>query len=465
MRYQGLSLGGGERRAIAEFLTGRTLRTSATGTAAGVCAKPPPFANPTTRPLWNGWGPSLDNTHVQSTTAAGLAASDVPHLRLKWAFGFQDATSAWAQPTIAGGRLFVGSQSGTVYSLNAATGCIAWTFTAHAGVRASVSVGPFGRHGRELRRGPRTSPIRSDLSTRVNAANGKLLWSRKVEEHPLVRLTGSPALFDGRLYVPTSSYEEGGKPAGYPCCTFRGSLLALDARTGDLVWQAFTIPETASLLRQLADGSEEWGPSGGAIWSAPTIDAKRGAIYVGVGNAYSGPVQPTTDAVVAFDLKTGAMRWSRQMTPGATDVFGCLPGEVNCREPSGTGLRLRRLTGAREATGRPRPHRRRTEIRSRLRARSRSPGRADLALSRRRRLRAWRHSVGRGRGCRARLRPGRRNLHTGTRRPARGGTRDRQARLVRGAAAAGVRQAESILQRGAVFRGDGDSRSGVLAVE
>jgi polyvinyl alcohol dehydrogenase (cytochrome) len=334
MRYQGLSLGGGERRAIAEFLTGRTLRTSVTGSATGVCAKPPPFADPTTRPLWNGWGPSLDNTHVQSTTAAGLIAADIPRLHLKWAFGFQDATSSWAQPTVAGGRLFVGSQSGTVYSLNAATGCIAWTFTAQAGVRASVSVGRSAGAGRNVTWAAYFSD-QIGFVYAVNAVNGKLLWRRKVDDHPLVRLTGSPALFEGRLYVPTSSYEEGGKPAGYSCCTFRGSLLALDARTGDIVWQAFTIPEKATLLRQFADGSEEWGPSGGAVWSAPTIDSKRGAIYVGVGNAYSGPMQPTTDAVVAFDLKTGAMRWSRQMAPGTTDVFGCVPGDVNCRERQG----------------------------------------------------------------------------------------------------------------------------------
>jgi polyvinyl alcohol dehydrogenase (cytochrome) len=334
MRYQGLALSGAERRAIAEYLTGRTLRGSVTGTAVGNCVKPSPLGDPLEGPVWNGWGPAITNTHAQSAARAGLTAEQVPRLHLKWAFGFPDSTSAWAQPTVAGGRLFVGSQNGTVYSLDAATGCVVWTFNAQAGVRASVSIGRRSGNGRT----PSYTAYFSDqkgFAYAVNAATGKLLWSRQVDDHPRVRLTGSPTLSDDRLYVPTSSYEEGGKPVGYACCTFRGSIVALDARTGDVVWKAYTIPDEPRLIRAYADGTEDWGPSGGAIWSAPTIDVKRGALYVGVGNSYSGPPSPTTDAVIAFDLKSGKMRWARQMAPGPTDVFGCLPGEVNCGDRSG----------------------------------------------------------------------------------------------------------------------------------
>jgi polyvinyl alcohol dehydrogenase (cytochrome) len=169
----------------------------------------------------------------------------------------------------------------------------------------------------------------------LDASTGRLLWTRKVDDHPLVRLTGAPAVHGGRVYVPTSSYEEGGKPPGYACCTFRGSLVALDAATGDVIWRSYTIPSVPTLLRAYADGTERWGPSGGAIWSAPTIDARRGAIYVGVGNTYSGTPQKTTDAIVAFDLRTGSLRWATQMNPGERDVFGCAPGDVNCGEKPG----------------------------------------------------------------------------------------------------------------------------------
>ncbi|MBI3493607.1 MAG: PQQ-binding-like beta-propeller repeat protein [Acidobacteria bacterium] len=333
MRYQGLALSGDERRAVAEYITGRSVSGSVSGATLGRCPIRPPVADPAANALWNGWGSTIENTHAQPGAQAGLTADQVPRLALKWAFGFPDATSAWAQPTVAGGRLFVGSQNGTVYSLDARTGCIAWTFEAHGGVRASVSIGPRG--------GGRSASYTAYFSDQngyayaVDAASGALLWSHKVDEHPLVRLTGAPTLHDGRLYVPTSSYEESGKPPGYACCTFRGSLVALDAKSGDEVWKAYTIVDRPTLIREYADGTQVWAPSGGAIWSAPTIDVKRGAIYVGVGNTYSGKAQKTTDAVVAFDLKSGAFRWARQMTPGERDVFGCTPGELNCGGKSG----------------------------------------------------------------------------------------------------------------------------------
>jgi len=333
MRYQGLSLSGAERRAMAEYLTGRKLRGTVTGAIAGRCASPSRLGDLSAGIDWNGWGPTALNTHFQPAARAGLDAAQVPRLQLKWAFGFPDATSSWAQPAIAGGRLFVGSQNGTVYSLDAKSGCIAWTFAAHAGVRASISIGSFRRPGQRRLTDAAYIADQQGYVYALNAANGTLLWSRKVDDHPLVRLTGSPTLFGDRLYVPTSSYEEGGRPPGYPCCTFRGSVVALDARTGDQVWKSYTIPDRPTLLRAYADGSQAWGPAGGGIWSSPTIDEKRGALYVAVGNSYSGPPQPTTDAVVAFDLKSGAIRWAHQLTP--TDVFGCVPGEVNCGDRPG----------------------------------------------------------------------------------------------------------------------------------
>ncbi len=153
MRYQGLPLNGIERRAIAEFLTDGRADASNSGrrrvgndpngglvAARSLCTPPVRFADPAAIPSWIGWSPGIANAHFQSADQAGLTAADLPHLQLKWAFGFPDAATSWAQATVAGGRVFIGSQNGVVYSLSATQGCVAWTFTAHAGVRAAVVV-------------------------------------------------------------------------------------------------------------------------------------------------------------------------------------------------------------------------------------------------------------------------------------------------------------------------------------
>lgn len=331
MRYQGLSLSGAERRAVAEFLTGKPVGADTRiDPSIGRCVAAPPMRNPASGPSWNGWSATLANTHFQPASAGRLTADDLPRLTLRWALGLPEATSAWAQPTIAGGRLFVGSQNGTVYSLDAKSGCVAWTFTAHGGVRGSVVVGPRagvpGKYSAYF-------TDQQGYAYALDAATGTELWTMRVDDHPLVRLTGSPVLYQDRLYVPTSSYEEVGKSPTYECCTFRGAIVAMDASTGRTIWRAYPIPEEPKMMGTRPDGGKSFGPSGGAIWSAPTIDARRGAIYVGVGNTYSGKTQPATDAIAAFDLKTGALRWAQQVTP--EDVYGCRSGEPNCGDKQG----------------------------------------------------------------------------------------------------------------------------------
>lgn len=332
MRYQGLSLSGGERRAVAEYLTGKQVGAeSKVDPSIGRCKVPTPLTGLAVGPSWNGWSADLQNTHAVSAKTGGLTAEQLPKLTLRWALGLPEATSAWAQPTVVGGRLFVGSQNGTVYSLDAKSGCVAWIFTAEGGVRGSVTVGP--RPGVPGKFNAYFSDQKG-YAYAVDASTGERLWSVQVDAHPLIRLTGSPALYQNRLFVPTSSYEEVGKSPTYNCCTFRGAIVALDTATGKTVWRAYPIPEEPTLMGKRPDGGESWGPSGGAIWSAPTIDPKRGLIYVGVGNTYSGKgSQPGTDGIVAFDLKTGAARWMRQLHPD--DVYGCRNGEANCGTQQG----------------------------------------------------------------------------------------------------------------------------------
>jgi polyvinyl alcohol dehydrogenase (cytochrome) len=237
-------------------------------------ATPGEFANPLNGPLWNGWGVNPQNTRYQDRTAAGLAAADVPRLKLKWAFGFPGELSADASPSIAGGRVFVGTQSGTVYALSAATGCVHWTFVADSAVRAAVTIAKIETNGASVYAafiGDRTGNVYA-----VDAATGSLIWKAHMDDHPFARVTASPTYHDGRLYVGIASGEEtAGSTADYECCTFRGSLVALNAATGARIWKTYTIADEPSRRTKNTAGTQLWGPSGAPIWSSRPSTRRR----------------------------------------------------------------------------------------------------------------------------------------------------------------------------------------------
>ena len=335
MRPQGSRLSGLERRAVAEFVTGKRIGGDVTGADKGRCGAAPStglIRDFTNGAHWSGWSPSQTNTRFQPSEQAGLRAVDVPRLVLKWSFGFPDASVAWAQPTVADGRVFVGSQNGTVYALNARTGCIYWTFSASGGVRTAMAVSaPRGSLPALVYFGDTAANAYA-----LNADTGALVWVRKVDDHPFARITGSPTFYEGRLYVPVSSYEEAqGADPQYPCCTFRGSVSALDGASGRVVWKTYMIADPPRRRGTSTGGVPLWGPAGSGIWSAPTIDANRRVVYVGTGNTYSPPAQPSSDAVVALDLNTGSIRWVKQVTPNDVYVINCRAGNPNCPDVTG----------------------------------------------------------------------------------------------------------------------------------
>jgi len=319
---------GVERRAIAEFVTGKTFSEafSTTPSPQAMCtAAAGEFANPLTGALWNGWGANTQNTRYQDDKMAGISAADVPKLKLKWAFGFPGELSADAQPSIAGGRVFVGTQSGTVYALSAATGCVHWAFRAEAAVRAAITIARLDQ---------RYVAFVGDRAANVyalDAATGAMIWKSHVDDHPFARVTASPTFYNGRLYVGVASGEEtAGAVAEYECCTFRGSLVALDAANGSRVWKTYTMDEPQRRGKNRI-GTQQWGPSGAPIWSSPAIDAQKNAVYVTTGNNYSGPANDRSDAFMAFDLATGKILWFRQMTAADDWNTACrLTDQTNC---------------------------------------------------------------------------------------------------------------------------------------
>ena len=324
MFRQGSELTEAERRAVAAFLAGRPVGTPAPAPIVGRCAAAaPPLRAADFDNGWNGWGASAANTRYATAARTTLKAADVPKLKLKWAIGFAGVNSARAQPAVIGDRVFVGSESGDVLALNAKTGCTYWRYHAQAGIRSAISVGPYKRAGQAGYAVYFADGTPSAYA--VDANTGQELWSRKLDDHTFARATGSPTLYNGRLYVPLAGVgEEGqGGQARYECCTFRGSVSALDANTGTVVWKSYTIPDAPAARGKNAEGRTIWGPSGAGVWGAPTVDPDRRSIYITTGNNYSGPATMTSDAVIAMDMETGRHRWVFQPTPNDVWAGGC----------------------------------------------------------------------------------------------------------------------------------------------
>jgi len=333
MRAQAAGLNANDRIALASFLTGHA--PSSTGGALGPEGNPcagPKAAAASTGPAWNGWGRDLASSRFQP--APGLKAADVPRLTLKWAFGYR-GPYVYGQPTVVGGRLYVTSAAGRVYSLDARTGCTHWTFDAPSPARTAMSIVRTG--------GGRLAAVFGDDSATVyalDATSGGLIWKRRLDAHPDARITGAPVFHEGRLYVPVASLEELSAPApGYECCKFRGSIAALDLNDGKLIWQTYTIDEAARPYRRTASGTQLYGPAGGSVWSAPTVDPKRHLLYVGTGNSYTDVPTARTDSILALEMDTGAIHWVQQLRAQDNYIVGCddpgTAGEGNCPEHLG----------------------------------------------------------------------------------------------------------------------------------
>src|SRR5258708_358130 len=319
MKQQGAALASAERRSLAEWLTGDTLAYPAA--TIGMCENAAtPFE--VDDKAWTGWGNGVVNHRFAK------ASLDPSKLVLKWAFGFPGAAISFAQPSVNGGRMFVGSASRKVYSLDAKTGCIYWVFEPQANVRAAITISP-----------QKVALFADQLANvyAVDARNGELLWKTHIDEHRSGRVTGAPQFWRDRLYVPISSLEDGPSlNPKYECCTGRGGVVALDAKTGKILWHTYSVAEEPHPTHKNAVGTQMWGPSGASIWDAPTIDAKRNRLYVGTGDNHSEPETKTSDAILAMDLDTGKIVWSKQLTEHDTFNISCVAvDQTNCPQVAG----------------------------------------------------------------------------------------------------------------------------------
>ena len=332
MRVVGtFNLNGPERIAVAEYLTGKPLASAWAGDASQFCQDNTwDIQAAKSQARWEGWGNGAANTRFQTHDAAGLNIEQVTTLDLAWAFAFPGETIAESQPTIYGGRLFVGSRSGRVYALDAKSGCVHWTFDAVAPVKTSVLVVPLDTS---------VGAYFSDLAGNtygVDALTGEEVWRAKVEPHPTARIMGSPQIADKQLLIPLTSTESYlAADVNFPCCKFRGNIVSVNPANGDINWRFYTVPK-AQQTGTNANGVKTFGPAGATVWSAPSYDKKAGRIYVGTGENYSNPPTETSDAILAIDINQQDLAWRFQGLSGDAWNMSCTTNNpLNCPTDSG----------------------------------------------------------------------------------------------------------------------------------
>lgn len=330
MKAQAAALSEAERRHIAEYLSMEPVDRAATTdervTSCGEDAR----LDMNEPPARAGWG--YDTARYYDEAIAGMTGETAPKLKLAWAFAYPGAQRARSQPVVGYGAVYVGSQDGTVYALDLNTGCAHWSFKASAEVRTGVVLA-------ERENDPPLA-IFGDILARVyavDATSGQLVWSRKADDHPSATLTGTPALHRDLVFVPVSSLEvTAAADPNYPCCSFRGHVLALDVATGEMVWDHYTIPEPPRQVAETSVGTPVLSPSGAPTWTSPAVDAQRNRIYIGTGENYSSPADGNSDAVIAIDIESGERVWQRQAVAGDAWNVACMMADnPNCPEEDG----------------------------------------------------------------------------------------------------------------------------------
>ncbi|HTT04155.1 MAG TPA: PQQ-binding-like beta-propeller repeat protein [Steroidobacteraceae bacterium] len=339
MQAVGMKLSDVQKRLVAQAVAGRLLGSSAQGDAKSMqnrCRANPPLGDAARSGQWWGWGNGIDNTRFQSARAAGLTAAQVPQLQLRWAFGLPNSTSAYSQPTVSDGRVFIGTDTGFVYSVDARSGCVYWSYAADSAVRNAPIVEPIHGHA-----GAHEALYFGDLKANVyalDAHTGALLWKTHIDPQYTTRVTATPAYYAGRLYVPISSWEEfSARSLDYPCCTAVGNVVALDANSGRQLWKSYVIAQRPHPVRKNSHGVQQYAPAGGSVWNTPAVDPQRHAIYFGTGDGTTYPAPDSIDAVMAVDMRTGHRLWSFEATHGDSFLVGCRGDNLtdNCPQTEG----------------------------------------------------------------------------------------------------------------------------------
>ena len=241
-------------------------------------------------------------------------------LKLKWAFAYPPPKQAGgnkltrSEPAVVGDTVYFGGPDGTFYARDAKTGADRWSFDIKTVDPASAGFAVVWDGPSVERSTVYFGDTRGYLYA-LDARTGEKRWATRIDAHPFATLTSSPIVYRGRVYVGVSSGENT-QGKDYPCCTFRGHLDAVDARTGELDWRYYTVPKPKK-TGTYPSGAAKYEPSGVGVWSSPVIDPASGTLFVGTGQNYTGR-GGDYDTMLALDTRTGDVRWRNQVTKADT---------------------------------------------------------------------------------------------------------------------------------------------------
>jgi polyvinyl alcohol dehydrogenase (cytochrome) len=288
-----------------------------------------------TKALVSGFGFDYSNKRELTFKQAGLKPGDLDNLEVAWVMAFPQVGTMRGQAAIVGDTMFLPmADNNRLFALDISGDkpCVQWTYDGGRALRTSAGYGEMSNGKKIIMIGDMGGFVHA-----IDAKTGKKLWETDVKFFQNQMVTSTPVLYKDRVFAPISQYELASAASdAYVCCKARGGITAIDAKTGKKIWAQATMPE-AKPIKDRGDGQMIWGPSGAPIWNSASLDVKRNRLYVGTGEANSGPAHPNTDALLSFDLDTGKILWAHQAT--ADDVYnsGCFPGREtnkNCSGPT-----------------------------------------------------------------------------------------------------------------------------------
>jgi len=339
MKLQASTLSAAEKKTVTDYLIGRD-KSNDEWVARMMCPAERRKVDLDKPATVAGFGFDKHNHRHLTRAQSGLATSDFPDLELAWSLAFPQVTTLRSQPAVVGSTMFlpVGEAAQLLaIDVSQREPCLQWVYESELPLRTSAAYGEVG--GRKVL-------VVGDAAANIHmidAATGVRLWQQSVQLFPLSLTTGTPIIHDERVYAPISQYEITlGANENHECCKTHGAVVALDGKTGEKIWIARTMEE-AKPVRDRGDGKMLWGPSGAPIWNSPAIDAKRGLLYVGTGEATSEPAAQTTDAVLAIDLADGSIRWVFQATENDIFLTGCTPSRPQTAEGGAATTRRQSL--------------------------------------------------------------------------------------------------------------------------